>query len=286
MAYPLRAFRAPECSSCMRLLLVGESWSTRPLQQRVRGKKKLAKDVDMRLKVRLLIDVPKYGRKGSIIPLPRGLMRNDWYPRGKAEYVTRAQLKELDLKDSTIERDVMFMVPKPNESQEGDGRNFDIKLSLLTPQCTAQILSDTVPPTLNFYRSPIVSVSQSRRASPHPRVAVSSAAADLAAASEPLPVPEPVGIYGSVSTVDVVASIRGLLAADEEGSRVVISPEDIIFTNSLKEDEPSDADRVKHLGDFEVEIRVKGVRVPLKKIVRVLAEDEELNTKLEEAGGR
>jgi hypothetical protein len=39
------------------------------LQQQVRGKKRLAKDVDKRLKVRLLKDVPKYGRKGQ-----------SWYP--------------------------------------------------------------------------------------------------------------------------------------------------------------------------------------------------------------
>jgi ribosomal protein L9 len=69
---------------------------------------------------------------GAIVPLPRGLMRNYWYPRGKAEYVTRSQLKELGLKDSTIERDVMFMATKlPDESRKVDPGNFGLKLTPL-----------------------------------------------------------------------------------------------------------------------------------------------------------
>jgi hypothetical protein len=93
-----------------------------------------------------------------------------------------------------------------------------------------------------------------------------------------------VGIYGSVSTADVAMNIRALLAADQEGSRVIISPEDIIFTISVKEDEPGNIDRVKHLGDFEVEIKVKGVKDPLRKTVRVLAEGEDITVKPEKAG--
>jgi hypothetical protein len=69
---------------------------------------------------------------GAIVPLPRGLMRNYWYPRGKAEYVTRSQLKELGLRDSTIERDVMFMATKlPNKSQKDNSGNFGLKLTSL-----------------------------------------------------------------------------------------------------------------------------------------------------------
>src|SRR5947208_9920827 len=79
--------------------------------------------------MRLMVTV----RLGAIIPLPRGLMRNLWYPRGKAEYMTRSQLKELDLKDSTIERDVTFMALEPSsKSQKGDSRNVGVKLALLT----------------------------------------------------------------------------------------------------------------------------------------------------------
>ncbi|KAI9864328.1 MAG: hypothetical protein M1813_003248 [Trichoglossum hirsutum] len=213
-------------------------------------------------------------------------MRNLWYPRGKAEYMTRSQLKELNFKVSAVERDVTFMAPNsPSRSQKDDSGDVSVKLTLLTPQRTAQILSNTVPPTLIFYRSPIATASQSRKAPPRPMGTVSSAAADLAVVSEPLPALELAGIYGSVSTADVATSVRALLATDEEGSRVVISPEDIIFLNSMREEDGfGDMDRVKRLGDFEVEIKIKGVKDPMRKTVRVLPEQKELKFKLEEAG--
>src|SRR5437667_6236319 len=51
MSFPLRALRVPECSSCIGRLAIGvsENWFALPLQQQVRGKKKLAKDIDTRL---------------------------------------------------------------------------------------------------------------------------------------------------------------------------------------------------------------------------------------------
>jgi hypothetical protein len=70
---------------------------------------------------------------GAIIPLPRGLMRNLWYPRGKAEYMTRSQLKELNFKVSAVERDVTFMAPNsPSRSQKDDSGDVSVKLTLLT----------------------------------------------------------------------------------------------------------------------------------------------------------
>ncbi|KAH0562240.1 hypothetical protein GP486_003063 [Trichoglossum hirsutum] len=201
-----------------------------------------------------------------------------------AEYMTRSQLKQLDLKVSTVERDVTFMALKPpSRPGKDDSGDISVKLTLLTPQRAAQILSNTVPPVLIFYRPPIAA-AQPGKALPRPGAAVSSAAADLAAASEPPSSLEPTGIYGSVSTADVATSIRALLATDEEGSRVVISPEEIIFLNSIsEEDELGDVDRVKRLGDFEVEIKVKGMKDSLKKTVRVLPEQKEVNFKLEDA---
>jgi hypothetical protein len=118
----------PQCLSCMRRTLNGfnDAWvsSTRP---QIRGKKKLAKSTT--IKVRLLADIPRYGRKGissrhpyiyceiehnaktlvgSIIPISPGRMRNDFYPREKAEYMTTAQLREAGLRDVDMERDSTF----------------------------------------------------------------------------------------------------------------------------------------------------------------------------------
>lgn len=112
----------------MRRALSGfnDAWvsSTRP---QIRGKKKLAKSTT--IKVRLLADIPRYGRKGisrrhpyicyeiehkantligSIIPISPGRMRNDFYPKDKAEYMTTAQLRETGLRDVDMERDSTF----------------------------------------------------------------------------------------------------------------------------------------------------------------------------------
>lgn len=118
----------PQCLSCMRRALNGfnDAWvaSTRPL---IRGKKKLAKSTT--IKVRLLADIPRYGRKGisshhsyicyeiehnaktligSIIRISPGRMRNDFYPKDKAEYMTTAQLRETGLRDADMERNSTF----------------------------------------------------------------------------------------------------------------------------------------------------------------------------------
>jgi hypothetical protein len=118
----------PQCLSCIRRALNGfnHAWvsSTRP---QIRGKKKLAKSTT--IKVRLLADIPRYGRKGissrcpyvcfeiehnaktiigSIIPISPGRMRNDFYLRDKAEYMTTAQLRETGLRDADMERDSTF----------------------------------------------------------------------------------------------------------------------------------------------------------------------------------
>jgi hypothetical protein len=45
---------------------------------------------------------------GRIIPISPGRMRNDFYPKKKAEYMTMAQLRETGMQESTMERDSNF----------------------------------------------------------------------------------------------------------------------------------------------------------------------------------
>ena len=47
-------------------------------------------------------------RVGAIIPITAGRMRNEFYPRKMAEYVTNAQLHKLGLQDTVFERDPTF----------------------------------------------------------------------------------------------------------------------------------------------------------------------------------
>lgn len=77
-------------------------------------------------------------------------------------------------------------------------------------------------------------------------------------------------IYGSVSTSDVALSIKALLAENEEASKVVISDEDVKFIGDVVADE--DVGRVKHIGEFQIDIQVKGAATPVRRLVRVLEE--------------
>ncbi len=72
---------------------------------------------------------------GSIIPVAPGRMRNIWYPRQKAEYMTESRLQQLNKKDLVIERDHTFGIEQPdsgNDIQELVGeRLVDVEIKLL-----------------------------------------------------------------------------------------------------------------------------------------------------------
>jgi len=103
---------------------------------------------------------------------------------------------------------------------------------------------------------------------------VDTAAADLAAASEPALKPEPVAIYGSVSTQDIASAIKAVLASDGEGIRVVVGAEDVTFVQRAETEGTGDTDRVKSLGEFEVSINVKGGST-VTRTVKVHAQESE-----------
>ncbi len=89
-----------------------------------------------------------------------------------------------------------------------------------------------------------------------------------AAAAEAPAKPAKVSIYGSVSTTDIATSLTAILAEDEAGSRVVLTPEDISFVEVTDE-----ADRVKHLGVFQIEIKLNGAADPVRRQVTVSAQE-------------
>ena len=75
--------------------------------------------------------------------------------------------------------------------------------------------------------------------------------------------PQVVHIFGSVSTADIAESVKAVLAGTSEGARVVIGAEDIAIIQhendeSGHQDKGIEGDRFKVLGDYQVEIRVKG----------------------------
>lgn len=86
-----------------------------------------------------------------------------------------------------------------------------------------------------------------------------------------------VHIFGSVSTADIAESIKAVLAGTSEGARVVIGAEDIAIIQhesdeSGHQDKGIERDRLKVLGDYQVEIRVKGGE-PVTRTVSVKAQE-------------
>ena len=136
-----------------------------------------------------------------------------------------------------------------------------------------------LPSHMIFYRSPITDAEPEVSEAPAPRRAASPAAAVLDAASEPLKPPKTslATIYGSVSSADIVDSMKAMLSRTEEGARVVLAAEDVKILVPEGVEPQSigiEGDRLKALGEFQVEARVKGGEAVMR-IVSVRAQSEE-----------
>ena len=68
---------------------------------------------------------------------------------------------------------------------------------------------------------------------------------------------QPIPIYGSVTTADIAESVKALLAETEDGARVVLGADDVKIVRT-EEESDAETDRFKTLGEFQVEIQVKG----------------------------
>ncbi len=63
-------------------------------------------------------------------------MRNDWFPRRVAEYVTQVQLRELNLKEASFDRDITFgMVQETPEQEEHPIEVPEVAVELLSVSC-------------------------------------------------------------------------------------------------------------------------------------------------------
>ena len=247
---------------------------------------------------------------GAIVPIPRGQMRNEWFPQHIAEYVTLPELKTLRLKNVAMERDFEFgltnlvkeastttdaMAPwqkdipgdikrlNPEELRNASAFQKRAEVEKLTPERSTELLEIFVGPRLEFYRQPIVEEKEKEPEVPsrEPKRSArfgSGAAADLLAAR--MPEPEKLketkdrsqAIYGSVSTQDVLMALRAAMADNDEAARVVLHEQDISFAD-LPEAEDGEAGKLKHTGDFSVDIKVKGSDISIRRVVRVIPQD-------------
>ncbi|KAI5360967.1 putative ribosomal protein L9 [Septoria linicola] len=297
MAFPSRVRPIPQCTACLgnyawaRFADVAAPTQTTGLRQQVRGKKKLARPTG-NIPARLLKDLPGFGKKGAIVPMARGQMRNNYFPSRTAEYVTMPELRTLRSQNVPIERDYMFGKKDPSSAADGpllmplrdEPTPLPVRrgpeVEKLTTERSVQLLEIFVPHRIDFYRQPIVEEIKEEKADVAPKKeqkrqrTASSAAADLLAArtQKPLEKPQPKftgAIYGSVSQHDILVAVRAAIATNDEAARVIVTEQDIEFLN-----EPARTEhKIKELGDSTIEIKVKGEENGVKRTVRVIPQE-------------
>lgn len=113
-----------------------------------------------------------------------------------------------------------------------------------------------LPSEMLFYRTPI--------SSPDPQTLNAAETSkdiqtpDITAIVLPSEKADMIPIYGSVSTADIVDQARAVLSVDEEARRVVLGPDDISIIRERSNEDGMEPGRIKALGSFSVDFRVKG----------------------------
>lgn len=271
------------------------------------------------IKMNFHVSIILISREGALVPISPGAMRNMWFPRRVAEYVTIPELKRLRLNNVAMDRDFEFGVTSlaierglpPNANAEwqkdipSDIKSMSnaelrdasalerakiktgltdtepksasaprraVEVEKITPERSVELIELFVPPRLEFYRQPIL---EEREKVPEKPALESpqfgGAAGDLLAARTPSSSKRkegPQGIYGSVSSHDILVAVRAVMADNEEAARVVLQEGDIHIVDLLGGD-GAETGKVKHVGDFVVEIKVRGSDKPLQRTVRV-----------------
>ncbi|KAI9716068.1 MAG: hypothetical protein M1828_000479 [Chrysothrix sp. TS-e1954] len=254
-----------------------------PSLSHVRGKKKTSK-APLSISVKLRKDFPGYGRTGTIVPVPFGSMRNYFYPEGIADYIPAPVIRRLKRDNTLVERDRLFGMAKvesnmpelesspaePEAVRKIKERIPKLDLNVLPPDRAFKLLDETLPPTIEFHRRPIEPLETRRRRDSQDSDV--REAQTIAPSSEVSPRQVADNIYGSVTISDITNSIRALLDAKQlSGLLINLPDEDISFVELGETNER--ADKIKKLGDYTYEIKIKGQDEVLRRSVRVLAED-------------
>ncbi|KAI1128259.1 hypothetical protein F5Y10DRAFT_240920 [Nemania abortiva] len=291
MATP-RLVRSPTCLSCLRRLVQPSSSLPSPLswtQTRARTTKAELEDLQG-IPVRLLRDIPAFGRKHAIIRVKAGRMRNIWFPKGAAEYMTKQRFTELGLSEAAIGvRDRTFgtqllldeeTTTKQKQSPSSSSTKSKRKeLLTLPPEETQALLTTLLPEVLVIPRAPVPSTPAPPPEPVVPRspsLAANAATSTLAAAPQTPEVATVTPIFGSVSRSDILALIREKLLADPQGSRVALEAESLEILGL--DPEHDGENRIKRLGTFEVLITpgvgADGKEVePVSRVVEIVAEE-------------
>ncbi|KAF2426317.1 hypothetical protein EJ08DRAFT_561693, partial [Tothia fuscella] len=271
----------PQCSSCARSYLDAGHAAWRPFQQQAhqtRGAKSLRNQPDT-IPVYLQKHVDGFGKKGSYVPISLGQMRNRWYPQGLARYVVGDELSSVKTGKISVERDSEFEAARYSDARLAKmadiaRRKGEVRVrELLSPQRSLDLLAVLLPSKLEFYR-PVVTSSLPSTSSPSssstnnpsaiPKEVLSILSSSPASPKQSSQIP----IYGSISTLDVANHIKEYISYNDEASQVVLNENDVKFVGLGQLD---DVSRVKHLGEYGVEIGMKGVEGKVSRRVVVAA---------------
>jgi len=132
------------------------------------------------------------------------------------------------------------------------------------PQRATTLLKSFLPAKFEFYRAPIAAPPPQVKKSPS--LPASARISEAARAATKVETSSKTAIHGSVTTADIAENLKELLTASAEASRIVLWAEEIAFV-----DQGEEKDRVKHLGEFNVEIKLKGADEGLRRTVTVKA---------------
>ncbi|KAF1812941.1 hypothetical protein P152DRAFT_481820 [Eremomyces bilateralis CBS 781.70] len=249
------------CTRCIHLLSTTTTTSSRsptptpflPITQ-TRTKRR-SRDAQF-VTVKLLKPVDGFGNTGTILSVKPGFMRNILYPRRAADYVLREEVKRLREEGVRIARDHEFNlegwravkdIAVEESAIESEPAEMKKKASieLLSAERSHELLTRFLPARLTFIRTPIPSTSPSTEPSP--------------------PTGPGTPIYGSVSTTDVLVAIMDAIKQDEEASKVVLSLDNLRFVDRAADD----ATKVKQLGEFVVEVNLRGETEAIRRVVVV-----------------
>ena len=132
-------------------------------------------------------------------------------------------------------------------------------------------MTAVVPPEMSFYRTPIAV----RKQESVPEIPKITQMPDIKTLLQPSAESKPklTMIYGSVSTADISEAVKSVLAQHEDGLKIVLGPEDVSISEDIGENGGIEPGRIKALGTYSVDIRVKGGDA-IRRTVIVKAQEE------------
>ncbi|KAI1503755.1 hypothetical protein F5X99DRAFT_406753 [Biscogniauxia marginata] len=304
--------RTPTCLNCLRQLARPSPVTISLTQTRgARATKAELEDLQG-IPVRLLRDIPAFGRKDAIIRVKPGRMRNIWFPKAFAEYMTKQRFLELGLTEAAIGvRDRTFgsklLLDESNaaareplaEDKQDDHKSKRKEVLTLPPEETKALLDTFLPATLIFKRKPIAApIPEPAPApvpvpEPEPVAPRSPSLATHAATSIPVSPPPP-SPFAVPTPVNASPSLSSQQQQQQQAIFGSVSTSDILaqIKEMLLEGDPQqgsrvalesegvaieglekDEDRIKRLGTFVVRISPGKGLEPVRRVVSVIPDE-------------